>query len=456
MKIKDFKCALLFALVFSLVLYSIPITRAQEFVFSVSPGAFTVTDVPPLGSQYTIPQNLVMWNRDNNARIVSITSEIPPENEVTPGYEPIPDANWVIPSPASILINENSFAEIQIVLNIPHWENLTSKKWEVWIPVERQPLPGEIGTLRPVVRLDIETTSELPPVANRNVTVSISPSLQIAVNGATLTYTVTVLNTGNVADNYSLVVSDNASPNWSPTVSPTSLTVSASSSGNSLLRVTVPSGLTSGTIDNITVTANGTGVSASASCTAQVAVSGPPVFEFTITIINPNAPVTIYVENVAIPELTINVIQTAENVSIRIGETTEKPTEIAVGAPGVVCRYLEITKKNITDNDISSASIKFKVEKSWIDANGINESTITLYRYDPATGAWTGLATTKIGEDVTYAYFQSTSPGLSEFAIAGSALLIDHPERPWLIIIGLVVAILIIILVTVALRSRRD
>jgi len=164
MKIGRFKGVLLFALVIvSLVLYSSSITHAQEnAVFSVSPGAFTVSDVPLTGTPYVIPQKLIVWNRDNVDRAVFISSEIPPENAVSPGYNPIPNENWVILSPYSILIPENSFAEIQISLDIPRWDNLTGKKWEVWIPVERQPLPGEVRILRPTVRIKIETT-ELPP-----------------------------------------------------------------------------------------------------------------------------------------------------------------------------------------------------------------------------------------------------------------------------------------------------
>jgi hypothetical protein len=133
--------------------------------FSVSPDEFTVLKAPPLGESYTIPQKLVVWNRDNVERLVFVTSETPPENAVRPGYEPIPNENWVHPLPSSILIPENSYAEVQISLNIPRWENLTGKKWEVWIPVERQPLLGEVGVLRPTVRIKIETTEELPPLS---------------------------------------------------------------------------------------------------------------------------------------------------------------------------------------------------------------------------------------------------------------------------------------------------
>jgi hypothetical protein len=149
---------LLFSLVSSMTFVG------AEAQFSVSPGQFTVHDAPPLGEPYTIPEKIIVWNRDNVERLIFVSSEIPPENAVTPGYEPIPNENWVRPIPSSFLIEENSFALIQLSFNIPRWENLTGKKWEVWIGVERQPLPGEIGVLRPTVRVDIETAGELPPV----------------------------------------------------------------------------------------------------------------------------------------------------------------------------------------------------------------------------------------------------------------------------------------------------
>jgi uncharacterized repeat protein (TIGR01451 family) len=106
--------------------------------------------------------------------------------------------------------------------------------------------------------------------AVRSVEVSISPSSQSGVNGEALTYTVTVINTGNVSDNYSLTATDNAG--WSPILSPTSLTISAGSSRTAMLSVAIPLNAVGGTIDNISVTTNGTGVSASSSCTAQVPV----------------------------------------------------------------------------------------------------------------------------------------------------------------------------------------
>ena len=153
-----------------------------ENIFTVSPGAFTASQVPPMGEPYTIPQSIVVWNRDNIDRVVSITSEIPPENATNPGYVPIPNENWVRPLSSSVLIKENSYAIVQISFNIPRWENLTSQKWEVWIPVERQPQPGEIGVLRPTVRIDIETTQTLPPLQKGvSLTILVTVGIIIAV-----------------------------------------------------------------------------------------------------------------------------------------------------------------------------------------------------------------------------------------------------------------------------------
>jgi len=87
----------------------------------------------------------------------------------------------------------------------------------------------------------------------RGVDISISPSYQSGLNGATLNYTITVANTGNVSDTYDLATSDNTG--WSPTVSPTSITVPVGASDNVTLSVTVPLGAIGCTEDNIVVIA---------------------------------------------------------------------------------------------------------------------------------------------------------------------------------------------------------
>ena len=104
--------------------------------------------------------------------------------------------------------------------------------------------------------------------------VSVSPSSQENSPGGSLTYTVNVMNTGDVSDTFNLTVSDNAG--WSPTVSPTSVTVAAGDNETATLSVTIPSSAVGGTIDGITVTATSQtySTSDSASCTAHALVTG--------------------------------------------------------------------------------------------------------------------------------------------------------------------------------------
>jgi uncharacterized membrane protein len=126
---------------------------------------------------------------------------------------------------------------------------------------------------------DFNIVSQIsPPGPSYGVDVSISPSSQSGSNGATLNYTVTVSNTGNVSDTYDITVGDNASPSWGPTVLPTSLTLGTGVNRTLTLSVTIPSNATVGTIDKIWVQAtsqDNAAVFDNKSCTAQVTQGGP-------------------------------------------------------------------------------------------------------------------------------------------------------------------------------------
>jgi uncharacterized membrane protein len=90
------------------------------------------------------------------------------------------------------------------------------------------------------------------------VDVSISPDSQEGLPGQTLTYTVTVTNTGNVTDNFDLTYNDNAG--WNPSVSPTVLTgIAPGGFGTATLSVTIPKDAIGCTWDNIWVRATSQG-----------------------------------------------------------------------------------------------------------------------------------------------------------------------------------------------------
>jgi hypothetical protein len=100
-----------------------------------------------------------------------------------------------------------------------------------------------------------------------SVGVSVVPGYQSGVSGATLVYTVTVNNTGNVPDNYILENSDNSS--WNLSLDNTLLVIPAGDNRTTKLHVTLPSAGS----DNIIVTAvsrTDNTVSSSASCIANV------------------------------------------------------------------------------------------------------------------------------------------------------------------------------------------
>jgi len=182
------------ALTLALILISYTPTLAQEGPgFSVSPGDFTVRDAPPYGEPYRLERKLVIFNGDNIKRIFILTVEVPENLEnLPPGYTAIPDNRWILLiSPGggqTIEVDENSYGEVEIWLNIPYWENLTSQKWEAWISVRRQAEIGE--TLEPVITCKawIETSAELPPPPSkpRELPIALILAMAVVVVGVSL------------------------------------------------------------------------------------------------------------------------------------------------------------------------------------------------------------------------------------------------------------------------------
>ena len=121
--------------------------------------------------------------------------------------------------------------------------------------------------------------SYTPGQPTRGVDVeSISPSSQSGPPGSTLTYTVTVKNTGNMSDTYTLTTADNAG--WTRTISPGSLSLAGEASNTATLSVTIPASAAEGASDNITVTATSQAdntVKDNASCIASCQAHGVDV-----------------------------------------------------------------------------------------------------------------------------------------------------------------------------------
>src|SRR3989338_6351700 len=136
--------------------------------------------------------------------------------------------------------------------------------------------------------------------------------------------------------------------------------------------------------------------------------------------------------NIGIEEIQFNSAVSASNVQVTVKETTRSAAGVTAAissSEGAVYKYLEITKTNIQDASISSAKISFKVPKTWLTANDIDKSTVTLNRF--SNNAWSSLPTTITTEDANYVYYSATSAGFSVFAITGKKVSAEPaPEQP--------------------------
>jgi len=277
------KAGLLSAVVIASLILSVNhVAHAQlpaENVFEVSPGSFTVRDAPPFGEPYLVEQKIAVWNRVNEMRIFTLSVRTPPEDEVTEGFDPIPNGNWIILTPAYIEIEGNSSDIVEIFLNIPRWENLTSQRWEAWIGVTRRAEPGEVLEIELISRARIETTEELPPIPSlpRDVEVSISPSSGSGPPGSWLTYAVTVRNTGRIDDTYTL--SAVGAAGLLVSIEPTLLPLAAGDTDEATLSVVVHPDASEGGSMTATVSARSEGdpmVVATDTCRTIVTSPPPP------------------------------------------------------------------------------------------------------------------------------------------------------------------------------------
>ncbi|MFH1506494.1 MAG: PGF-pre-PGF domain-containing protein [archaeon] len=103
---------------------------------------------------------------------------------------------------------------------------------------------------------------------------------------------------------------------------------------------------------------------------------------------------------------------------------TTNPTTIDTGR-GKVFQYLEVSPSRMTDDDIDSAKIQFRISRTWMITNNVDIDSIALFRY--ANGKWNKLTTSRLASDEFYFNFDADTPGFSYFAIAGDA--VAEPEE---------------------------
>lgn len=104
---------------------------------------------------------------------------------------------------------------------------------------------------------------------------------------------------------------------------------------------------------------------------------------------------------------------TQPNIEVKELET---PPTYAKAPPPTAESFLEITTNLQENYEIISATIEFKVSKSWMEKNGVTENSIKVWRLNDE---WQELSTTLSDVGPSYLYFEAQSPGFSLFALSG-------------------------------------
>ncbi len=98
-------------------------------------------------------------------------------------------------------------------------------------------------------------------------------------------------------------------------------------------------------------------------------------------------------------------------------EKVGKPSTIDA-APNAVYQYIQVTSYLAPEDGMEMATLKFSVDKKWLDSLGAAASDVLMYHYDEATETWNLLSTVACGEDGTCYKFFADTPSFSLFAIS--------------------------------------
>jgi PGF-pre-PGF domain-containing protein len=115
-------------------------------------------------------------------------------------------------------------------------------------------------------------------------------------------------------------------------------------------------------------------------------------------------------------------LKNSGNIQATIEVLKDKSSFAKSMAPGKIYQQMNIWVGKVgfvVPENVNDLKVNFKVEKKWLEENNIETDTVKLYRY--ADSSWKVLPTTTAGEDESYIYFESQTPGFSPFAIISEA-----------------------------------
>ncbi len=121
------------------------------------------------------------------------------------------------------------------------------------------------------------------------------------------------------------------------------------------------------------------------------------------------------------------VIETTRHMSASLTVEKLNATNVTNATlPAITYQVIAITAKDFTPA-FMSATLEFRVPKSWIVANNINTTTVSLYRLRP-DNTWLALETNLIQDSLNTYFYSATTTNFSVFAIAGAPEATKEPE----------------------------
>ncbi len=129
-----------------------------------------------------------------------------------------------------------------------------------------------------------------------------------------------------------------------------------------------------------------------------------------------------------VKEISIEVHNPANNVTITVTKLAGQPASVAKAVTGTAYKYLDIDAKNLGDNNIKTAKIRFSVSKSWLTENNFNANEISLRRF--SSGSWEKLITSLLTEGPLEADYEAATPGFSTFVIVGEKTVTQTVTQP--------------------------
>ncbi|MFP4523799.1 MAG: PGF-pre-PGF domain-containing protein [Candidatus Woesearchaeota archaeon] len=112
----------------------------------------------------------------------------------------------------------------------------------------------------------------------------------------------------------------------------------------------------------------------------------------------------------------VSVKAEVSNARIKVVEAVDAASRQETSSfDGRLYRLFDIDHDDVSGDDISSAQLSFKVDKDWLEGEGVAEDEVVLFRYDGFE--WDSLETEEVDENMTFVFYEAESPGLSTFLV---------------------------------------